>query len=270
MALKAYTLDLALQSSSEFAIGNTIPDVPGIATDGSGFIPTKNSTNKTITLSKGFGKFGGRLFEMTEQTVYSWDSGTADADAYLVIDLTKQNSFTGTIEDGTYSFVDNQSSIVLSDTVPNPSSNSLVYKLDGDYQTDLKRKFSSVSVSGQLSADSFSTTSANLTMNGTWTMSNFQLVKRSGTVFFDGYLRRNVAGRVDTNTYFATMPSSFAPSVPSLLVHGSVNSAVPAEIVVSSNGQLALLPVYSIILGDLFKFSTTDDIRISGSWPAKQ
>lgn len=135
MALKAYTLDLALQTSSEFAIGNTIPNVAGIATDGKGFIPTKNSINKTITLSKGFGKFGGRLFEMTEQTVYSWDSGSADADAYLVIDLTKQNSFTGTIEDGTYNFVDNQSSIVVSSTQPEPSANTLVYKLDGNYNT---------------------------------------------------------------------------------------------------------------------------------------
>jgi hypothetical protein len=90
MVLKAYTLDLALQTSSEFAIGNTIPNVAGIATDGKGFIPTKNSINKTITLSKGFGKFGGRLFELTEQTVYSWDAGSTDADAYLVIDLTKQ------------------------------------------------------------------------------------------------------------------------------------------------------------------------------------
>lgn len=135
MALKAYTLDLALQTSSEFAIGNTIPNVDGIATDGKGFIPTKNSINKTITLSKGFGKFGGRLFELTEQTVYSWDVGSTDADAYLVIDLTKQNSFTGTIEDGTYTFVDNQSSIVLSSTKPEPSTNALVYKLDGNYNT---------------------------------------------------------------------------------------------------------------------------------------
>ena len=136
MALKAYTLDLALQTSSEFAIGNTIPNVAGIATDGKGFIPTKNSVNKTITLSKGFGKFGGRLFELTEQTVYSWDAGSKDADAYLVIDLTKQNSFTGTIEDGTYTFVDNQSSIVVSSTQPEPSANTLVYKLDGNYQTE--------------------------------------------------------------------------------------------------------------------------------------
>lgn len=135
MALKAYTLDLALQTSSEFAIGNTIPNVAGIATDGKGFIPTKNSINKTITLSKGFGKFGGRLFELTEQTVYSWDAGSTDADAYLVIDLTKQNSFTGTIEDGTYTFVDNQSSIVVSSTQPEPSANTLVYKLDGNYNT---------------------------------------------------------------------------------------------------------------------------------------
>lgn len=133
MALKAYTLDLALQTSSEFAIGNTIPNVAGIATDGKGFIPTKNSINKTITLSKGFGKFDGRLFELTEQTVYSWDAGSMDADAYLVIDLTKQNSFTGTIEDGTYTFVDNQSSIVVSSTQPEPSANTLVYKLDGNY-----------------------------------------------------------------------------------------------------------------------------------------
>lgn len=136
MALKAYTLDLALQTSSEFAIGNTIPNLAGIATDGKGFIPTKNSINKTITLSKGFGKFGGRLFEMTEQTVYSWDTGSADADAYLVIDFTKQNSFKGTIEDGTYEFIDNQSSIVLSDTAPSPSANVLVYKLDGNYGDD--------------------------------------------------------------------------------------------------------------------------------------
>lgn len=135
MALKAYTLDLALQTSSEFAIGNTIPNIAGIATDGKGFIPTKNSINKTITLSKGFGKFGGRLFELTEQTVYSWDAGSTDADAYLVIDLTKQNSFTGTIEDGTYTFVDNQSSIVVSSTQPEPSANTLVYKLDGNYNT---------------------------------------------------------------------------------------------------------------------------------------
>ena len=135
MALKAYTLDLALQTSSEFAIGNTIPNVAGIATDGKGFIPTKNSINKTITLSKGFGKFDGRLFELTEQTVYSWDAGSTDADAYLVIDLTKQNSFTGTIEDGTYTFVDNQSSIVISSTQPEPSANTQVYKLDGNYNT---------------------------------------------------------------------------------------------------------------------------------------
>lgn len=147
MALKAYTLDLALQTSSEFAIGNTIPNVVGIATDGEGFIPIKNSTNKTITLSKGFGKFGGRLFEMTEQTVYSWDTGSADADAYLVIDLTKQNSFKGTIEDGTYEFVDNQSSIVLSDTVPSPSANVLVYKLDGNYQNSQNRNFKKIEVS---------------------------------------------------------------------------------------------------------------------------
>lgn len=148
MALKAYTLDLALQTSSEFAIGNTIPNVPGIATDGKGFIPTKNSINKTITLSKGFGKFGGRLFEMTEQTVYSWDAGSTDADAYLVIDLTKQNSFTGTVEDGTYTFVDNQSSIVVSSTRPEPSANTLVYKLDGNYQTENSRSFSDLAVSG--------------------------------------------------------------------------------------------------------------------------
>lgn len=148
MALKAYTLDLALQTSSEFAIGNTIPNVPGIATDGKGFIPTKNSINKTITLSKGFGKFGGRLFEMTEQTVYSWDAGSTDADAYLVIDLTKQNSFTGTVEDGTYAFVDNQSSIVVSSTRPEPSANTLVYKLDGNYQTENSRSFSDLAVSG--------------------------------------------------------------------------------------------------------------------------
>lgn len=148
MALKAYTLDLALQTSSEFAIGNTIPSVAGIATDGKGFIPTKNSINKTITLSKGFGKFGGRLFEMTEQTVYSWDAGSTDADAYLVIDLTKQNSFTGTIEDGTYTFVDNQSSIILSSTKPEPSANTLVYKLDGNYQTENYRSFSDLAVSG--------------------------------------------------------------------------------------------------------------------------
>lgn len=148
MALKAYTLDLALQTSSEFAIGNTIHNVPGIATDGKGFIPTKNSINKTITLSKGFGKFGGRLFEMTEQTVYSWDAGSTDADAYLVIDLTKQNSFTGTVEDGTYTFVDNQSSIVVSSTRPEPSANTLVYKLDGNYQTENSRSFSDLAVSG--------------------------------------------------------------------------------------------------------------------------
>lgn len=148
MALKAYTLDLALQTSSEFAIGNTIPNVPGIATDGKGFIPTKNSINKTITLSKGFGKFGGRLFEMTEQTVYSWDAGSTDADAYLVIDLTKQNSFTGTVEDGTYTFVDNQSSIVVSSTLPELSANTLVYKLDGNYQTENSRSFSDLAVSG--------------------------------------------------------------------------------------------------------------------------
>lgn len=148
MALKAYTLDLALQTSSEFAIGNTIPNVPGIATDGKGFIPTKNSINKTITLSKGFGKFGGRLFEMTEQTVYSWDAGSTDADAYLVIDLAKQNSFTGTVEDGTYTFVDNQSSIVVSSTRPEPSANTLVYKLDGNYQTENSRSFSDLAVSG--------------------------------------------------------------------------------------------------------------------------
>lgn len=150
MALKAYTLDLALQTSSEFAIGNTIPNVTGIATDGEGFIPTKNSINKTITLSKGFGKFGGRLFEMTEQTVYSWDAGSTDADAYLVIDLTKQNSFTGTIEDGTYTFVDNQSSIVISSTQPEPSANTLVYKLDGNYQTENSRSFSDLAVLGDV------------------------------------------------------------------------------------------------------------------------
>lgn len=151
MALKAYTLDLALQTSSEFAIGNTIPNVAGIATDGEGFIPTKNSINKTITLSKGFGKFGGRLFEMTEQTVYSWDTGSADADAYLVIDLTKQNSFKGTIEDGTYEFVDNQSSIVLSNAVPSPSANVLVYKLDGNYQNSQNRNFNQIEVSEKAS-----------------------------------------------------------------------------------------------------------------------
>lgn len=151
MALKAYTLDLALQTSSEFAIGHTIPNVEGIATDGEGFIPTKNSINKTITLSKGFGKFGGRLFELTEQTVYSWDAGSTDADAYLVIDLTKQNSFTGTIEDGTYTFVDNQSSIVISSTKPEPSANTLVYKLDGNYQTENSRIISDLAVSGNAS-----------------------------------------------------------------------------------------------------------------------
>jgi hypothetical protein len=151
MALKAYTLDLALQTSSEFAIGNTIPSVAGIATDGEGFIPTKNSINKTITLSKGFGKFGGRLFELTEQTVYSWDAGSTDADAYLVIDLTKQNSFTGTIEDGTYTFVDNQSSIVISSTQPEPSANTLVYKLDGNYQTENSRSVSDLAVLGNAS-----------------------------------------------------------------------------------------------------------------------
>lgn len=150
MALKAYTLDLALQTSSEFAIGNTIPNVAGIATDGKGFIPTKNSINKTITLSKGFGKFGGRLFELTEQTVYSWDAGSTDADAYLVIDLTKQNSFTGTIEDGTYTFVDNQSSIVISSAQPEPSANALVYKLDGNYQTENSRSVSDLSVLGNV------------------------------------------------------------------------------------------------------------------------
>lgn len=165
MALKAYTLDLALQTSSEFAIGNTIPNVAGIATDGKGFIPTKNSINKTITLSKGFGKFGGRLFEMTEQTVYSWDSGYADADAYLVIDLTKQNSFKGTIEDGTYEFVDNQSSIVLSDTVPSPSANVLVYKLDGNYQNSQNRNFNQIEVSGKGSFD-------NLNVSGVVSSSN--------------------------------------------------------------------------------------------------
>ena len=161
MALKAYTLDLALQTSTEFAVGHTIPNVEGIATDGLGFIPTKNSTNKTIALSKGFGKFGGRLFEMTEQTVYSWDSGTKDANAYLVIDLTKQNSFTGNVEDGTYEFVDNQSSIVLSDMAPTPSANTLVYLLDGNYETQTKRKFNSVSTgtlstTGAISANTMS------------------------------------------------------------------------------------------------------------------
>lgn len=165
MALKAYTLDLALQTSSEFAIGNAIPNVAGIATDGKGFIPTKNSINKTITLSKGFGKFGGRLFEMTEQTVYPWDSGLSDADAYLVIDLTKQNSFKGTIEDGTYEFVDNQSSIVLSAAMPTPSANTLVFKLDGNYQDPNNRTFNNLEISGGIKGGVIELSSAGGSVN---------------------------------------------------------------------------------------------------------
>lgn len=189
MALKAYTLDLALQTSSEFAIGHTIPNVEGIATDGKGFIPTKNSINKTITLSKGFGKFGGRLFEMTEQTVYSWDSGSTDADAYLVIDLTKQNSFTGTIEDGTYTFVDNQSSIVISSTRPEPSANTLVYKLDGNYQTENYRSFSDFTVSGTVKTAAVKT--ASVTASGL--SITFREYASGIEVYFSGTFTGNAA-----------------------------------------------------------------------------
>lgn len=218
MALKAYTLDLSLQTSSEFAIGNTIPNVEGIATDGAGFIPTKNSINKTITLSKGFGKFGGRLFEMTEQTVYSWDSGTTDADAYLVIDFTKQNSFTGTIEDGTYEFVDNQSSIVLSDTVPSPSANALVYKLDGNYQNSQNRSFNQIKVSGKGSFNNLSVSGPaelNITSHTLMRTSyglSFVLTRLGSLVILDVYGTTSAQYTPSDNTYLITVPNGYTTS----------------------------------------------------------
>lgn len=205
MALKAYTLDLALQTSSEFAIGNTIPNVAGIATDGEGFIPTKNSVNKTITISKGFGKFDGRLFELTEQTVYSWDAGSTDADAYLVIDLTKQNSFTGTIEDGTYTFVDNQSSIVLSSTQPEPSANALVYKLDGNYKNNQSLNVESLSVFSDASLPNIKSNEikkANAFLNSLTI--NFRQTSVGVNVYVDG----------SVNTSFSTSDSYTLASTP--------------------------------------------------------
>lgn len=201
MALKAYTLDLALQTSSEFAIGHTIPNVEGIATDGKGFIPVKNSTNKTITLSKGFGKFGGRLFEMTEQTVYSWDAGSTDADAYLVIDLTKQNSFTGTIEDGTYTFVDNQSSIVISSTQPEPSANTLVYKLDGNYQTENYRSFSDLAVSGTATISDIKTPSVK---TGSTKLGGLTINFRQTVVGVNVYMEGHFDGSFSTNDAYVS------------------------------------------------------------------
>lgn len=201
MALKAYTLDLALQTSSEFAIGHTIPNVEGIATDGKGFIPTKNSINKTITLSKGFGKFGGRLFEMTEQTVYSWDAGSTDADAYLVIDLTKQNSFTGTIEDGTYTFVDNQSSIILSSTKPEPSANALVYKLDGNYQTENYRSFSDLDVSGTAAIAGIKTPSVK---TGSTKLGGLTIKFRQTVVGVNVYMDGSFQGSFSTNDAYVS------------------------------------------------------------------
>lgn len=218
MALKAYTLDLALQTSSEFAIGNTIPSVAGIATDGEGFIPTKNSINKTITLSKGFGKFGGRLFELTEQTVYSWDAGSTDADAYLVIDLTKQNSFTGTIEDGTYTFVDNQSSIVISSTQPEPSANALVYKLDGNYQTENYRSVSDLAVLGNasFSGTASQTQLARATYNFSTMTITFIETQFGVQVLLDG----NVGVTASTG-------------LPSWTTHGSFSSSITAPRVIT-------------------------------------
>ena len=213
MALKAYTLDLALQTSSEFAIGHTIPNVEGIATDGEGFIPTKNSINKTITLSKGFGKFGGRLFELTEQTVYSWDAGSTDADAYLVIDLTKQNSFTGTIEDGTYTFVDNQSSIVISSTKPEPSANTLVYKLDGNYQTENSRSISDLAVLGNasFSGTASQTQLARATYNFSTMTITFVETQFGVQVLLDGNVGVTASG-----------------GTPSWTTHGSFSSSITA------------------------------------------
>lgn len=130
MTLTPYNLQLSYMPAAVHAIFEQMPSFAGKYTDkSSSWKVTTDATARTTTVNSGYAKLDGFLFGLDESLVLNWPVSANNPSVYLVIDFTQQNSFTGSVQTNDYVMVNNQASIVVSDTLPQPSVNSYVAKL---------------------------------------------------------------------------------------------------------------------------------------------